>query len=87
MTSNFWNMAGYGSKGFYDVWAGSWLGIFLLPIILWSLFWKGWALWKAARSGDSAWFIVLLAVNTVGILEIIYVFLVAKDSKKKSKNK
>ncbi len=50
--------------------------IFLL--ILWSGFWKGLALWHSARNGKPWWFIVLLIVNTAGILEIIYLFLVAK---------
>jgi hypothetical protein len=48
-----------------------------LPLLLWSLAWKGVALWKAARLGHKAWFVVLLVVNTVGILEIIYIFAVA----------
>lgn len=48
-----------------------WLAIL---IALWSLPWKGWALWKAARSGDKVWFVVLLVVNTVGILEIYYIY-------------
>lgn len=53
------------------------------PIILWSGIWKGLALWRAARRGESVWYIVLLLVNTLGILEIIYYFLIAKTDKKK----
>lgn len=41
-------------------------------IIIWSLIWKGIALWHAGGNRQLAWFIVLLVVNTVGILEIIY---------------
>ncbi|PIC85925.1 hypothetical protein CSV72_11275 [Sporosarcina sp. P20a] len=41
-------------------------------IIIWSLIWKGIALWHAGSNRQLAWFIVLLVVNTVGILEIIY---------------
>ncbi|MBI2409952.1 hypothetical protein HYV30_02830 [Candidatus Kaiserbacteria bacterium] len=48
----------------------------LLPIIfivvLWSLAIKGLALWHAARNTQKGWFIVMLVVNTIGILEIIY---------------
>lgn len=83
MGYNFMNAAGYGSRGFFDAWVGSWLGIFLLPIVIWSIFWKGWALWKAARAGSSAWFIILLLLNTAGILDIIYIFLVARDRTEK----
>ncbi|MDQ5883330.1 MAG: hypothetical protein QG654_243 [Patescibacteria group bacterium] len=45
-------------------------------IIIWSLIWKGLALWKAARNGSKSWFIILLVLNTLGILEIIYIFAV-----------
>jgi hypothetical protein len=40
----------------------------------WSLAWKGFALWRAARNRQNIWFIVLLILNTFGILEIVYVF-------------
>lgn len=48
--------------------------IWLVPVMLWTIPWKGVALWKAARNESKPWFIVLLLVNTVGILEIIYIF-------------
>lgn len=47
-------------------------------LVLWSLAWKGLALWHAARRGQYWWFIILALVNTLGILEIIYLFFVAK---------
>lgn len=42
-------------------------------LIVWSLIWKGIALWKAARNSQTAWYVIMLIVNTVGILEIIYI--------------
>ena len=33
---------------------------------------KGFALWHAARGSQKWWFIVLLIINTFGILEIVY---------------
>ena len=51
----------------------------LIPIfLLWSLFWKGLALWHSGRKGSGWWFVILFLVNTVGILEIIYLFGVLK---------
>lgn len=44
----------------------------LFPLIIWSLFWKGLALWRAGARKEKTWFIVLFLVNTAGILEIIY---------------
>lgn len=67
-------------SGFGD-WVGfnSPAGAFLLAIIvIWSLFWKGCALWHAARRGEVWWFIAILLINTLGLLEIIYLFGFAK---------
>ncbi len=58
-----------------------WLPVFGLSIALlavWSLFWKGLALWHAARRGQSWWFIIMLGVNTAGILEMVYLFAILK---------
>lgn len=44
----------------------------MYPLIIWSVFWKGWALWRSARMNHKGWFIALLIINTVGIFEIIY---------------
>jgi len=55
--------------------------------VIWELFWKGFALWKAARRNDKIWFVVLLFVNTLGILDILYIFVFSKreDSSKNAK--
>ena len=50
----------------------------ILLAVIWTFPWKGVALWRAARNGHIAWFIVLLVVNTLAILEIIYIFGFAK---------
>jgi len=50
----------------------------LFLILAWTLPWKGVALWKAARNSHKGWFIALLVVNTLAILEIIYIFYFAK---------
>lgn len=47
----------------------------------WSLVWKGWALWIAAHKEQKVWFVVFLIVNTVGILEIFYIFYFSKQPK------
>ena len=47
-------------------------------ILVWSLPWKGVALWKAARLEHKKWFILLLIINTLGILEIYYIYFVAR---------
>jgi hypothetical protein len=57
-------------------------GGFIATAGLWTLAWKGWALWLAARRNENIWFIALLLINTLGILEIIYIFAIAKRSDK-----
>ena len=47
-------------------------------LVIWSVFWKGLALWHSARRNQPWWFVILMFVNTLGILEMIYLFGVAK---------
>ena len=46
--------------------------------ILWEIFWKGMAMWKAAQLSHKKWFIALLIINTFGILDIIYIRFIAR---------
>ncbi len=47
----------------------------VIPLVaVWSMAWRGIALWRAGRNDHLAWFIVLFIVNTLGILPIIYIF-------------
>jgi methionyl-tRNA synthetase len=58
--------------------------VFLLVVIfIWSFVWKLLALWKSAKKNHIIWFIVLALVNTMGILEILYIYTFS-DIKKKS---
>ncbi|MCK4805764.1 MAG: hypothetical protein KAS91_01085 [Candidatus Pacebacteria bacterium] len=51
---------------------------FIWFVLLWTLPWKGVALWKASRNDHKWWFIALLLLNTMAILEIIYIFFFSK---------
>ncbi len=48
-------------------------------IIVWSIIWKAIALWHAARNNHKIWYVVMIVVNTFGILEIIYIVFVSKS--------
>lgn len=63
--------------GFEPAYMGTFSSFFLL-LIVWSLFWKGFGLWYAAKRGEQWWFIAILLLNTAGILEILYIFFIAK---------
>jgi len=54
----------------------------LLLIAIWVLPWKGVALWRSARNSQKWWFIALLAINTLAILPIIYIFYFSKKKTK-----
>jgi len=56
---------------------------YLIPILFWSLVWKGISLWKCGRNNQPRWFVALLVINTVGILEIIYITWFQRDRNKK----
>jgi methionyl-tRNA synthetase len=58
----------------------------LVVIGVWTIIWKGMALWQSARNGHKVWFVVLLLINTVGILEIIYIFAVGRRQQAKAVN-
>lgn len=51
-------------------------------VMLWTLVWKGLALWRAARCSQQAWFVILLLVNTLGILEILYLLFFRKRARR-----
>jgi len=62
---------------------GPWMIALFVILMAWTAVWKGIALWKAGRNNQIAWFVVLFIINTVGILEIIYIFAFQKKSRKK----
>jgi len=53
-------------------------GLLFLALAVWGLVWKGIALWKSAQNRQKKWFLVILILNTFGILEIIYIFYFSK---------
>jgi len=55
----------------------------IIPLLLlWTLPWKGVALWRASRNGQKKWFIALLVINTLAILDIVYIFFFSKKEEK-----
>ncbi len=51
-------------------------GLVFLPLVLalalWTIAIKGYALWHAAKADHKVWFVAILLVNTLGILELVY---------------
>jgi hypothetical protein len=62
-----------------DFWLTSvWMSAILIILVIWSAVWKAMALWRSARNNHLAWFIVLMILNTAGILDILYYFIWGK---------
>lgn len=76
--SGQWSMMSTSFGGHeWVLWALAIAAPLIILAVLWSVFWKGLALWHAARRGQYWWFLIILFVNTLGILEIIYLFFVS----------
>ena len=69
---NSWNGSSFGFAPFAVAGFGIIAVLFMLIIIVL----KGYALWNAAKRDEKWWFIILLVVNTLGILELVYLFFV-----------
>lgn len=59
----------------------------LIVAVAWSMVWKGLALWRAGRNNQLGWFIALLLINTMGILEIVYLLTAGKKPETKEQGK
>ena len=68
-----WSPFGFGLAGLI-------LAPFLLLLVVWTLYWKYQALWYAAKHDHKWWFIGLLLINTLGILEIAYLYYFSKKT-------
>lgn len=55
---------------------------FVIIIAIWDLVWKAIALWRAAQRKEAIWFVVILILNTAGILPILYLILRPKPGNK-----
>jgi hypothetical protein len=55
---------------------------FFVAIVVWSLFWKAYALWRAGRNNQKWWFIGIYLLSTLGIIEIIYLVFFQKGKSK-----
>lgn len=49
-----------------------------MALSVWTLILKGLALWKAAQNRSKIWFVVLLVINTLGLLELLYLLFLHK---------
>lgn len=59
-----------------------WVYLLTGIVMIWVFLWKGYALWTSARMGHKKWFVAIVIFSTLGILEMVYIFYVAKKTPK-----
>jgi uncharacterized membrane protein len=67
----------YGSRMFSNLGnAGvpGWVIALVVVLGIWEAVWKAIALWRAGNDRNLLWFVLMFILNTLGILEIIYIF-------------
>ncbi|MDP3792535.1 MAG: DUF5652 family protein [bacterium] len=69
---DFFNLSGMAS------WHPAWSATFIV-LTIWVLYWKYRSMWLAAKKDNKRWFIALLIINTLGILEILYIYVFSKQ--------
>ena len=59
---------------------GNFNPFFAIAFLIWLIFWKCLALWRAVKGNQANWFVIILVLNslTFGIVEIVYLFAFAK---------
>jgi hypothetical protein len=83
-------MMRYGNSYGYPVFGAgllATLSFLLIPLLIWGIFWKGWALWRAAKNDSKVWFVVFMILNTMGILDILYIFVFSRQKETPKKTK
>tara|TARA_Y100000766_G_scaffold242928_1_gene221447 strand:+ start:1137 stop:1316 length:180 start_codon:yes stop_codon:yes gene_type:complete len=48
--------------------------LIIIALIVWEIYWKAQALWIAARKSHKNYFILILLINSLGVLPIYYLF-------------
>jgi len=56
--------------------------LIIVAVSVWSLLWKAVALYKAGTLRHKGWFTALFFINTLGILEILYVAVFSKSDRR-----
>ncbi len=53
----------------------------IVLLVIWTLFWKAYALWRAGRNNQPVWFFILFVFESIGLLPMIYLRFFQKKRK------
>lgn len=76
----------YMSSMMSQYWGAAPFQFYMFLLLAWTLPWKGYALWISARKGERYWFVALLLLNTLAILDILYIFVFSRPKPKSVKD-
>ena len=62
-----------------------WLIALVIVLGIWEAVWKAIALWRAGNDRNLLWFVLMFVLNTLGILEIIYIFGISRPRRAQAK--
>ena len=62
-----------------------WTIALVVVLGIWEAVWKAIALWRAGNDRNLLWFVLMFILNTLGILEIIYIFGISRPSRAQAK--
>lgn len=60
--------------------AGGFVGTIVILLAIWTVVCKIYGVWLAVKNDHKKWFVAILLLNTAGILEIFYIFRIAKKN-------
>lgn len=60
----------------------SWFLPTVIALAIWDIIWKLVAMWYAARDKQKLWYILLVLFNSIGVLPILYIYVIRKNVKK-----
>jgi len=62
-----------------------WTIALVVVLGIWEAVWKAIALWRAGNDRNLLWFVLMFILNTLGILEIIYIFGISRPRRAQAK--
>jgi methionyl-tRNA synthetase len=61
-----------------------WIIALVVVLGIWEAVWKAIALWRAGNDRNLLWFVLMFVLNTLGILEIIYIFGISRPRRERA---
>lgn len=61
--------------------------VVLLIVAIWDIVWKLLAMWRASKRNEPVWFVLIMIINSMGIVPILYLIFTKEPKKENVKKK